>query len=341
MPAPTNPAPLRWGILGAARIAAKSLIPALRASGGEVSALAASDRRRAESFAREHGIPRVHDGYSALLDDPEIDAIYLPLANDAHQTWAIRAAGAGKHCLCEKPMALNAREAAEMVDAFQKSGTVLQEAFMWRHHEQVAWLSERIAQGELGELVAMHGHFSFALDRPGDYRWQAARGGGSFWDVGCYCVNAARLFFGGEPVAVSGRFCLHRRNGGDGDPVDESAAGWLDFGRGRLATFSSSFVASFAQGVELVGTKARAWISRPWLQAGGTPRILIETDGARAVREFPAVNGYVRMIRQFTARARNPSEGLSPGEDGLDQARAMDAIFQSAKADGSPATLSS
>jgi len=330
--------PLKWGILGAARIAGKSLIPAFRASGAEVVAVGASGGEKAQSFAKEFGIAKAYEGYQRVIDDPNVEAIYLPLANGLHKEWAIKTAQAGKACLCEKPMVMTTADAREICDAFSNSGAVIQEAFMWRHHPQIAWIREQIEKGVLGELRSVHAQFSFTLDRPSDYRWKIDQGGGAFWDIGCYCVNSTRLFFGCEPQVVSARGVFGE------DPyasrgVDASMAGWLDFGSNRLGTFTCSFTAAFAEGIELVGTNGRAWMSRPWLQAGGMPLILIEEDNSRQKKEFEAENGYVPMIQSFTAAVRSKSVGLGIGEDGVKQAAAMEGLMKSAEDEGAVQTV--
>lgn len=322
--------PLKWGILGAARIASKSLLPAMRAAGAEIVAVGASTGARAEAFARAEGIPRAYAGYDAVLDDPEIDAVYLPLANGLHFEWAVKTARAGKSCLCEKPLVLQGRDARELHDIFNENHCRLQEAFMWRHHAQIAWMTEQIAGGAIGSLRRVHAMFSFTLDRPGDYRWKAGQGGGALWDIGCYCVNSARHFFGAEPVAASVRAQFRPQP----DDVDESAAGWLDFGGGRMATLSCSFAAGFSQGIELLGTDGRAWIGQPWLQVNRETRIMIERNNERTIKDFPAMNAYVAMIEHFTRAVRDPSFGLRPAEDGLMQAAAMEGVLASARNGG-------
>ncbi|MBI3736647.1 Gfo/Idh/MocA family oxidoreductase [Candidatus Sumerlaeota bacterium] len=326
-----KPKPLRWGILGAARIAGKSLIPAMRASGAEAAAVAASNYARAEEFARAWEIPRVCEGYQQLLENPDVDAVYLPLANGLHKEWAIKSAQAGKPCLCEKPMALTAAGALEIREAFAKAGRLIEEAFMWRHYAQIKWAAERVAAGEIGELRCVNAHFSFTLDRPNDYRWKAAQGGGAFWDIGCYCVNSARRFFECEPAAGSARAQFRQGHGEPADSlVDESTVGWLDFGNNRFSTFSCSFNSAFSQGIELVGTTARMWIGRPWLQVAQPGRVMIEKDDQKRIQEFEPMNAYVGMIENFTLAVREGRPPIFPAEDGVHQARVMEGLLKSA-----------
>ena len=318
--------PLRWGIMGAARIARRRIIPALRETGARVVAVASKSRERAEDFAGTNGIERSYEGYQRLLEDPEIDAIYLPLENVHHHEWALKTAQARKACLCEKPLVLTAADAKSLQDAFAETGCRLQEAFMWRHHDQIIWVSAQLAKGRIGDLQRVNAIFSLTLERPTDnYRWRRDQGGGALWDIGCYCVNASRFFFGEEPRSVSFRAdFLPGENG-----IDESGAGWLDFGRGRFATFSISFRTAFAQGIEILGTEGRVWIEAPWLQVEQETRVSVERDQEVTVQRFDPMNAYATMIQHFTSTVRNPEVASQPAEDGCLQAIAMEGVAES------------
>jgi predicted dehydrogenase len=312
--------------MGAARIARRRIIPALRDTGARVVAVASKNRARAEEFARDNKIERFYEGYENLLDDPEIDAIYLPLENVHHHEWALKTAQARKACLCEKPLVLTAADARSLQDAFAETGCRLQEAFMWRHHDQVKWVSDQIAKGRIGELRRVNTTFSLTLDRPTDnYRWRRDQGGGALWDIGCYCVNASRFFFGEEPRSASFRAdFLPGENG-----IDENGAGWLDFGEGRFATFSISFRTAFAQGIELLGNEGRVWIEAPWLQVDRKTRVSIERNQETTFQDFDSMNAYAAMIQHFTHTVRNPEVASQPAEDGCLQAIAMDGVAES------------
>ena len=199
---------LRWGILGCARISRRGLIPGIQASKtGRLAALASRNPDAARAWCDEFKIPKSHGSYQALLDDPEIDAVYLPLPNELHKPWVIAAADAGKHVLCEKPLAINAVEAQEMVEYCRSRGVLLMEAFMWRHQPRSSELKARVAAGLIGDLRLVRSSFSFPID-PGDWRLDPARGGGALWDVGCYGVNTARFFTDAEPASVRARATL-------------------------------------------------------------------------------------------------------------------------------------
>ena len=193
---------LRLGILGCARIVRRAIVAAARKSSSvEITALAGRNGATAAAWAAEFGIPKHYDSYEALLADPEIDAVYIPLPNELHLPWTERAAEAGKHVLCEKPLALNVAQAMLMSDACRKAGVVLMEAFMWRHHPRVAHARKLLADGKLGELRLVKMDFSFDIDRS-DWRLDAARGGGALFDLGCYGINIARTFTQSEPTEI-------------------------------------------------------------------------------------------------------------------------------------------
>lgn len=306
------------------------MVTAIRAAGGEVVAIGASTRARADAFAAELEISKAVEGYEAVVDDPDIDAIYLPLANGLHLEWALRIARAGKSCLCEKPLALTARDAAELRSAYEQAGCRLQEAFIWRHHPQMEYIAEVVESGEIGELRRVNSTYSFSYDNAESYRWSRAQGGGSLLDIGCYCVDACRYFFGSEPVAASARAEL--RPGEDG--VDESAVCWIDFGSGRTASVWSSFRAAFFQGLELVGTDGRIWSGAPFSTIGRTTRVMVEVDGKRRLREFEVQDASRNMVRHFTRAVRDPSFALRPAEDGLEQSVIMEGLERSLRAGG-------
>ncbi len=197
---------VRIGTLGAARITPAALVrPVAATPGVELVAVAARDRGRAETFAARHGIPRVHSSYEALLDDPEVDAVYNPLPNGLHCEWTLRALDAGKHVLCEKPLAANAAEARRMQQAAEKAGRVLAEAFHWRHHPLAERMREILDSGALGPLRHVEGIMCVPLPLPGDIRFRLDLAGGATMDTGCYAVSLARFLAGAEPEVVSAR----------------------------------------------------------------------------------------------------------------------------------------
>ena len=198
--------PLRIGTLGAARITPSALVrPARETAGVEILAVAARDPDRARKFAARHGIPRVHASYEALLDDPDIEAIYNPLPNALHCEWTLRALDAGKHVLCEKPLGSNEVEAQRMVAAAARTGLVVAEAFHWRYHPLAARMREILDSGELGAVRHVDAGMCIPLPLLGDIRYQLALAGGALMDVGCYPVSIVRFLAGAEPEVVSAR----------------------------------------------------------------------------------------------------------------------------------------
>ena len=194
---------LRWGILSTADIALRKVIPGLRRSPrSEVVAIASREAGRATAAAQQLGIPRAHASYEALLADPDIDAVYIPLPNHRHAEWTIASARAGKHVLCEKPLALTATQAQEMVDACREAGVLLMEAFMYRHHPSWIAARELVASGRIGRLQAVDSWFSYFNDDPRNIRNVVDVGGGALYDIGCYSVNLSRMLFAAEPTRV-------------------------------------------------------------------------------------------------------------------------------------------
>jgi predicted dehydrogenase len=325
----------KWGILGAARIARK-LIPAMREAGTEVAAVGASTLGRAQELAREMDIPLAVEGYQAVIDNSEIDAVYIPLANHLHSRWALACARAGKPCLCEKPLVLTADEARQLREAFAESGARLVEGFMWRHNPQTQWILHQLREGEIGNLLRIDADFSFSLNRPDDFRWRDEYGGGALWDIGVYCINAMRLFFGEEPRTVS--TCVALAQGAK--QADASAAGWLDFGGGRLGVFHCSFVSVWRQSLSLIGTRGMIEVERPFIGTIERPSVcrLTNGDGMRE-QHFPPSDSFLHMIAHFRRAVGDASFALMPAEDGVAQALVMESLASSGLNGGRPVSL--
>jgi xylose dehydrogenase (NAD/NADP) len=250
--------PLRWGILGVARIN-RAVIPPLQASERHaLIAIASRERSRAEAAAGEWSIPRAHGSYRELLADPEIDAVYIPLPNALHEEWTVAAVRAGKHVLCEKPLALQPAAIDRIASEAAAAGRIVTEAFMYRHHAQTLKVKDLVDSGVLGRVRVVRGSFTFSLDRPGDVRLDPTLGGGSLWDVGCYPVSYARAVLGEEPVEAFG----WQVAGATG--IDETFAGQLRFASGALAQFDCGFRAQFRTGIEIVGSDGTLRVPRPF-----------------------------------------------------------------------------
>jgi predicted dehydrogenase len=250
--------PLNWGLLSTARIN-RALITPLRASArNHLAAVASRSQAGAEAYAREWSIPKAHGSYEALLADPEIDVIYNPLPNHLHKEWTIRALAAGKHVLCEKPIALTPGEVDEMAAAAQRYGKVLAEAFMYRHHPQTLLARDLVEQGAIGRLQLVRGSFTFSMKTDTNIRLNPEMGGGSLWDVGCYPISYARHLIGAEPLEVFG-WQLTGESG-----IDDSFFGQMKFPGGIYAQFDSGFRTPFRTHLEIVGSEGTLTIPAPF-----------------------------------------------------------------------------
>lgn len=315
----------RWGILGAARIS-RSLIPAIRAAGGEVAALGVSepDSERARAFSREWDVPLVGD-YAAVMAS-DVDAVYNPLPNDLHHPWTLAALRAGKHALTEKPFVMNAAEAEDLALAAEQHGRVLMEAFAPRFHPYMRRVLEIAHGGELGELRAVRTAFGFGLSNPQDFRWELARGGGALYDVGTYCVNAARLLLG-EPTSVSAAARWTPAG------VDMGLSGVLDYGS-ALVSLDCAFdwPASAPQRLTVVGTRGTLDAGR--VSGGSTTEpiaLYIKVGDDERAEAFEAHNAYASMVAHFQQAARGEEALSYPPADAVAQARVLDALYSSAR----------
>ena len=353
---------VRWGILGTARIARRRVMPALAGSAwARVVAVGSRDRQTAEAMARETGIERAYGSYEEVLQDPDVEAVYIPLPNHLHLPWIERAAAAGKHVLCEKPLTLDRQQAERARQVCREAGVLLMEAFMWRWQPRYVRLRQLLDEGAIGEVRLVRAAFSFVLpDLAADIRGKPEWGGGALFDVGCYCINAARWVFGAEPIEVH---CFSHVDPQLG--VDLTTTGILRFPGGRQAVFDASFEMTGGQRLEIVGTRGTVWVPRPFQPDGadgfflggasgdlavsagqGLPhRLGTSTHGGTAGAAAPQGYGlegpsgpaappdHYRL--QFEAFSRWVREGRTepapPGEDGLLNMTVLDACARSAR----------
>ena len=263
--------------------------------------------------AQEFGIPKAYGSYQAILADPEIDAVYIPLPNELHKPWVIAAADAGKHVLCEKPLAMGAREAIAMAEHCRKRGVILMEAFMWRHQPRSLEIRRLVREGSLGELRLIRSSFSFPISLS-DWRLDPMRGGGALWDVGCYGVNTARFFTGEEPKQCRAQV----RRGPTG--VDLTLTALLEFPCGALAVVDCSFEQPFRCHYELSGTRGASTSRLAYLPAPGSkPKATLTTINSDEhadsrpqgceVLEFEATDQYTAMVERF---AQSVAAGGAP-----------------------------
>jgi predicted dehydrogenase len=322
---------LRFGILGTARIARTFFLPGARRSRlAHVAAIASRDPERAQAVATEFDIPRVHASYEALLADTDIDAVYIPLPNSLHEEWTIAAARAGKHVLCEKPVASQVATAERMAQACRAAGVVLMEAFMWRHHPQHRRVRELLTSGIIGEPNFARASFTFVIDEQVEHhtnvRLQQDLDGGSLMDVGCYGVNAARWVFESEPEVAYGQQSVDDEHG-----VDIAFAGVLRFSGGRLAVFDSSFVRAPRNTYTVEGPLGTLHAERSFRPDDDPARIVVSRpDKPDLVEDIPAAHQFALEIDHF---AESVAEGrlLAPAEDGVAQARVIEALYASAR----------
>jgi xylose dehydrogenase (NAD/NADP) len=326
---------INWGILGCAGIAEKAFIPAVRESqNGVLGAIAARDEDRAKSWAGRFGFERAHRTYQELVEDPAIDAIYNPLPNDLHAEWSIRAIRAGKHVICEKPMAMNAPEVRAMIQAADTHGVLLMEGFMYKFHPQIEKTLELIHQGTIGELRSVHSSFTFQFERDGtNYRWSPAMGGGALYDVGCYTLSLARLVFGEEPVSAFASARLDPATG-----VDMTTAAVLEFPGGRFALCDASFEAHFQSRLLAVGADGTLRLERAFSAKAFDVEIeLVRGDAKDAVR-VPQANMFALMVEHFGDAVLGRAPLRYPAADALGNMRAIDACFESIRT-GRPVRL--
>jgi D-xylose 1-dehydrogenase (NADP+, D-xylono-1,5-lactone-forming) len=269
---------LKWGLLSTARIN-RALIPPLRESNrNSLVAVASRTQDSADTYAREWKIPQAYGSYEAMLANPEIDVVYISLPNHLHAEWAIRAAEAGKHVLCEKPLALSVEDVDAIQAAAKRHGRVVAEAFMYRHHPQTLKAVELVRSGALGDLKLVRGSFAYMLSREADVRMQPQLGGGSIWDVGCYPISFARLLVGEEPLEVFGWQVI----GPTG--IDETFVGQMKFANHIHMQFDSSFVTHFDNDMEIVGTQGILHIPHPAKPATEDQMYLTRDDQVETIK---------------------------------------------------------
>ena len=263
-----------WGLLSTARINER-VIPAIRAAGrSELLAVASRSKGRAQAYANQWDIPRAYGTYQGLLADPAINIIYLSLPNHLHAEWTVKCAEAGKHILCEKPIAITTEEVARMAQAAEKNGVIIQEAAMMRFHPQTQYLRELVTERVIGDIRLIRGVFAFTLDNPGDIRLNTDMGGGSLWDLGSYCVNFVRTVLQAEPVEVS----AYQVRGDTG--VDMSFAAQMQFPTGTLVQCFSSFQAFAHIEADFLGTEGRIFADIPWANhIGASANVQVTRSG--------------------------------------------------------------
>ena len=332
MTSASDAVPVRWGILGAANIAVRQVIPATQASElCTVLAIASRDGAKARAAAESLDIPRAYGSYQELIDDPDVEAIYNPLPNHLHVPWTIRAAERGKHVLCEKPIALNAAEAEQLLDVQRRTGVQIAEAFMVRTHPQ--WLAVRdlIRNGRIGELRLINAHFTYFRRDPADVRSNPEWGGGALLDIGCYPITMSRWLFGEEPIEVVGQL--------EFDPdmhVDRVGSALLRFPSGQAA-FTFGGQVALHQQMKIFGTRGHISIDIPFNPPSGIASGFVVDDGRDLTGSgaerfaFAPINQYTLQATRFAEAVRGTNTVAVAIDDAISNMRVIDAIFRSAK----------
>jgi len=316
-------APLRIGILGAARIAPMALIrPAKQVPEATIVSVAARDPARARAFAAKHGIARVADSYDALLADPEIDAIYNPLPNSLHAEWGIKAMQAGKDLLCEKPLASNADEAQAMADAAARSGRVLFEAFHYRYHPLAARMKAVVDSGTLGAVRHIETAMCIPLPMPGDIRYRFELAGGAAMDVGCYAINLLRLLAGAEPEVVSATARL------SSPQVDRWMQADFRFADGRTGRMTCSLFSSQLLSIRALvrGDQGEMRVFNP-IAPHFYHRLTVRTAAGTTAERVPGDATYTHQLRAFVAAVRDHAPFPTDGREAVANMRVIDAVY--------------
>ena len=323
---------MKWGVLGAASIAVRKVIPGMQQSEyGEIAAIASRDLAKARSAAATLKIGKSYGSYQELLADPEIEAIYNPLPNHLHVPWSIKAMEAGKHVLCEKPIALNADEARALVPVRDRAGVKIGEAFMVRTHPQWLRTKELIDKGRIGELRAVVGVFSYSNRDAKNVRNKPEWGGGALMDIGCYPITASRFMFGAEPLRVSG--VLER------DPefgTDRLTSAILEFSGGQVAFTCSTQMVPY-QRMQFLGTKGRIEIEIPFNAPPNKATRIFLDDGSDVggagikIETIPACDQYTIQGDVFSKAILENGQVPVPLEDAIANMAVIDAIFRSAE----------
>jgi predicted dehydrogenase len=323
---------LRWGILGVAKINDR-LLPGFKAAENvQLLAIASRDADRSAAAAKAVGIPKSYGSYEALLADSEIEAVYLPLPNGLHGQWTKKAADAGKHILCEKPLCPTAAEAAEVVAYCRSKGVRLMDGFMWPHHARAAKLRQVIDSGEIGTVKHVTGTFTFTLpaDKP-NVRYRSDLAGGSLLDVGCYPVYGIRWAFQDEPVRVTAT-AKYR------DGVDVEMSGLLEFSKDRKATFDCGFTAPLRQWFEITGTAGVIRIHQMWVPSGPADYDIDREGGKQENVVVEGRDQIVSMIEGFGNAVRAGRDPQPSPDEAVKTLRVLDALAKSAR-EGKPVDL--
>lgn len=311
---------INWGILGFARIAMNEVIPAiLEAESARLYAVASRSQEKLKEAEELYKPEKLHHSYEALLEDKDVEAVYIPLPNALHKEWAIKAMEAGKHVLCEKPLALNEAEVREMAETSKKHKVLFMEAFMYRYTERTKRVAEILESGVLGDIRHVDSTFRFFLNREGTIKMKPELGGGALYDVGCYPVNFATMVFQEEPVKVSAAAAMQNQ-------VDVQISALLEYKDGKTASLHAGFNAFGRNYSEIIGTEGRLEIPDSFLDNEGV--MTLYTDQGMEEIHVPTCHRYTLEVEDFSSailESRDPKLKL---EESLQNARILDRIFE-------------
>ena len=323
--------PVRWGVLSTAKIGREKVIPAMQRSRlSRVTAIASRDLERARQIAQDLDIPKAYGSYQELINDPRIEAIYNPLPNHLHVPWSARAAEAGKHVLCEKPLALTAPEAKTLVGVRDRTGVLIEEAFMVRHHPQWRRVRDLVREGRIGRLRATQGFFSYKNLDPANIRNKADIGGGGIYDIGCYPITMSRFIFEAEPSRV---IALIER-----DPemnIDRLASAILEYDAGQASFVCSTQLVPY-QRMQVFGAAGRIEVEIPFNAPPDRPCRILVDDGSSAPSTSSAITETFEVVDQYTAQGDDFSLAIRRGEplefpleNAVHNMSILDALFRS------------
>ncbi len=317
---------LRWGLISTAGINSALISPIGVSARSKLVAVASRSLGRAQEYAREWNIPTAHGGYENLLADPDVDVIYNALPNTLHTEWTVKAADAGKHILCEKPLSITVEDVDRMVDAAERNGVVLFEAYMYRHHPQTLKVQELVQQRAIGEVRVIRPVFSYTLDRPGDIRLDPNLGGGSLWDVGCYPVSFAQAITGSAPTEVVGWQDVGETG------VDMTFAGQMRYAGDVFAQFDCSFQAPLRTRTEVIGSEGALSIEHPWKPSiEGPAGIRLQRGENEEAIDIEDVDPYLCEVQAMEACVLDGADPLLSLSESRGIMATLTALYESAR----------
>ncbi len=319
--------PVRWGIIGAANIGVRAVAPAiLSSSNGRLVAVGSRDEKRAAELYAFAPSVRIYKGYDEIVNDPDIEAVYIPLPNSLHAEWTLKALQAGKHVLCEKPLAVTREEGEELAAAARDNNVLLMEAFMYRFHPQIVWTLEQISRGIIGAVRLVRASFSFDIRTHAEnIRLQPELAGGALMDVGCYPVNLCRAIFGRPPQVVAARVHVTGPTS-----VDMATNAVLDYGEGCFGLFDASFELPPRQGAEIVGEEGIITLPVPFTPGNYAMTAFITKNGQMSEQQFERVDQYQLEVEHFATCIRSQREPALYISETLENLATIEAIYEAA-----------